>query len=246
MEPFNQSNPARDAVVWRTIEAELREPAPYLEGLPIVDVGGGTGGFAVPLAAAGHRVIVVDPSPNALASLRQRADQAGVGARVTGIQGDADALGQAVEADSARLVLCHSVLEMLDEPVRALTQIARVTVKGAAVSLVVANLAGAVLARAYAGHVSEATALLTRGTTDGTETRLRRFDPRSLDQLVMKCGLVGESRHGIGIAADLASHEGAEPDFVAALRQFELEASSRSPYRDIAAGIHVLARRPQQ
>src|SRR5271169_2810059 len=31
--------------------------------LDIVDVGGGTGGFAVPFAALGHRVTVVDPSP---------------------------------------------------------------------------------------------------------------------------------------------------------------------------------------
>ena len=35
--------------------------------LDIVDVGGGTGGLAVPFAAVGHNVTVVDPSPDALA-----------------------------------------------------------------------------------------------------------------------------------------------------------------------------------
>ena len=38
-------------------------------GRDVVDLGGGTGGFAVRLAESGHRVRVVDPSPDALAAL---------------------------------------------------------------------------------------------------------------------------------------------------------------------------------
>ena len=244
MEPFNQSNPIREAVVWRTIAAELADPASQLAELPIVDVGGGTGGFAVPLAGAGHRVVVVDPSPNALASLRQRAEQAGVDALVTGIQGDADTLSEVIEPESARLVLCHSVLEMVDEPARALRQVAHVMANGAAASLIVANLAGAVLARVSAGHISDATELMRSHGSHTPQPRLQRFDPQSLNELIVECGLVGESRHGIGVAADLVTDEGEEPDFGAAVREFELEASSRSPYRDVAANIHVLVRRP--
>ena len=48
--------------------------------------------FAVPLARLGHDVTVVDPSADALATLRRRADTAGVGDRVRGIQGDGDLL----------------------------------------------------------------------------------------------------------------------------------------------------------
>lgn len=58
-------------------------------GLDIVDLGGGTGGFAVPLAVEGHRVTVVDPSPDALASLERRASDEGVSKLVRGVQGDA-------------------------------------------------------------------------------------------------------------------------------------------------------------
>ena len=39
----------------------------------VLDIGGGTGGFAVRVAELGHRVTVVDPSPDALASLARRA-----------------------------------------------------------------------------------------------------------------------------------------------------------------------------
>ena len=60
--------------------------------LRVLDVGGGSGMFAVPLARLGHDVTVVDPSADALATLRRRADTAGVGARVRGVQGDGDLL----------------------------------------------------------------------------------------------------------------------------------------------------------
>ena len=45
--------------------------------LDVVDLGGGTGVMAIPLAARGHRVTVVDPSPDALASLERRTAEAG-------------------------------------------------------------------------------------------------------------------------------------------------------------------------
>jgi len=51
--------------------------------LDIIDVGGGTGGLAVPFAALGHNVTVVDPSPDALAAAQRRAAEAG--ARLTAV-----------------------------------------------------------------------------------------------------------------------------------------------------------------
>ena len=104
----------RTAAVWQVLTAELsRRPG---HALVVVDVGGGTGGFAVPLARAGHRVTVVDASPDALAALTRRATEAGVADRVTAVQGDGDRLAELVPAASADLVLCHSVLEVVDEP----------------------------------------------------------------------------------------------------------------------------------
>ena len=60
----------------------------------VLDVGGGSGVWAVPLAAAGCLVTVVDPSPNALATLQRRAVEAGVADHVTAVQGDSDALSE--------------------------------------------------------------------------------------------------------------------------------------------------------
>src|SRR5690606_27422958 len=97
---------ARTAVVWQVLSAELARQGG--RPLVVVDAGGGTGGFAVPLAEVGHQVTVVDASPDALAALARRAAEAGVSDRIRPVQGDGDRLADLVPAGSADLVLCHS------------------------------------------------------------------------------------------------------------------------------------------
>ena len=131
--------------------------------LRVLDVGGGSGMFAVPLARLGHDVTVVDPSADALATLRRRADTAGVGDRVRGVQGDGDLLHEvlppATDKGGFDLALCHWVLEVVDDPAVTLSEIARALRSGGQVSLAATNRAGAVLARAVSGHPVEALAL---------------------------------------------------------------------------------------
>ncbi len=103
---------ARSSVVWEDLRRALGELADRRgRELAVVDAGGGSGGFAVPIAELGHRVIVVDPSPDSLASLERRAAEAGVGDRVSGRQGDLDTLAEAVGPEQADILLCHDVLE---------------------------------------------------------------------------------------------------------------------------------------
>ena len=58
----------------------------------------------MPLALAGCSVTVVDPSPNALATLQRRATDAGVADLITPLQGDTDALAALSPAGGADLV----------------------------------------------------------------------------------------------------------------------------------------------
>ena len=111
----------RAGVVWDGVRRVLEGDDASGGQARIVDIGGGTGGFAVPLAELGHTVQVIDPSPDALASLDRRARERGVADRVTGQQGDLSDLPSLVE--EADLVLCHGVLEMVDEPAASLAAI---------------------------------------------------------------------------------------------------------------------------
>jgi S-adenosylmethionine-dependent methyltransferase len=215
----------------------------------VVDVGGGTGGFAVPLAQAGHRVTVIDASPDALAALVRRASEAGVRDLVTAAQGDADALADLVEPRSADLVLCHSLLEVVDDPTAVVKSLAALLRPAGAASVLVANRAAAVLARAITGHLSGAMALLDDphgGDPPGARPRdslRRRYDVATAVSLLESAGLAVEEIHGVRVVADLVPGTVADAD-PQALLAFELAVSGQMPFRDIATGLHLLARCP--
>lgn len=226
----------RTAAVWAVLRGELDRQAGRT--LEVVDVGGGTGGFAVPLAEAGHRVTVVDASPDALAALTRRAAEAGVPDRITAVQGDGDRLAGLVAPGSADLVLCHSLLEVVDDPAQVVAALAATLRPGGAASILVANLAAAVLARAAAGNLAAATALLTKATSHGR----RRYDLASASALLSAAGLVVEQTHGVRVIADLVPGAVADSD-PEGLLAFELAAAAQPPYRDIATQLHLFARR---
>ncbi|EON23391.1 methyltransferase type 11 [Nocardioides sp. CF8] len=229
----------RTGVVWAAVQALLGDtdagPA------RIVDVGGGTGGFAVPLAQLGHRVEVIDPSPDALAALDRRAREAGVADQVTGQQGDLADLATLV--DEADLVLCHGVLDVVDDPAAALASIASVLRPGGHLSLLVAQRHAAVVARAMAGHFQAARDLLddpTAGARGG-----HRFTAEELAPMLTAADLSTITVHGVRVFADLVpgSLLDLEPGASAALVELEAAVSTRAEFLPLATQLHVLAQR---
>lgn len=233
----------RTAVIWSVLRAELERRADA--ELTVLDVGGGTGGFAVPLAQAGHRVTVVDASPDALAALTRRAAEAGVADRVRAVQGDGDALTSLVEPASADLVLCHAVLEVVDDPAPVVAALAAALRPGGAASVLVAGRAAAVLGRAMSGHLDLAAALAadSAGTAGPRDTLRRRYDADTAAAMLAAAGLAVEQIHGVRVLADLLPAVVADGQ-PAALVELELSLAARPPYRDLAAQLHLFARRP--
>ncbi|MFC5052526.1 class I SAM-dependent methyltransferase [Saccharothrix xinjiangensis] len=238
----------RPDAVHRVLDTELAAARDRRGGEPprVLDVGGGSGVWAVPLAVAGCSVTVVDPSPDALATLHRRAVEAGVLDRVTAVQGDTDVLDQDASAD---LVLGHGLLEVVDDAAAALGALAAAAAPGGAVSVLVANRFAAVLHRAIAGRLVEARQLLDdeAGQLPGTrDPLLRRFDAAGLEALVSAAGLEVELVQGHGVVSDLVpgSVLDANPGAADALAELELAAATRSPLRDVAARLHVLGRKP--
>jgi inorganic triphosphatase YgiF len=113
------------------------------------------------------------------------------------------------------------------------------------VSLLVAGRAAAVLGRAINGHVRSAAAVA--GDPDGRagarDTLRRRYDAQSAAELLAAAGLRVEETHGVRVLADLLPAAVVEEDPKAVL-ELELALSARPPFRDIAAQLHLFARRP--
>jgi len=239
---------ARTAVVWSALRAVLAERVAETgrARLDIVDAGGGTGNFAVPLAELGHTLTVVDPSPDSLAALERRAAEAGV--TVRGIQGDAADVAQLLPEGTADLVLCHSVLEYVEDPAAALAALARLLRPGGVISVLAANAVSAVLHRAIAGRFDEALRALAdpAGRWGDRDPVPRRFTRDALTALLTKAGFTVVETHGVRVFADLVPSRlvDTEPGAADALIELEEAAAAHPALRDVATQLHLLARAP--
>src|SRR5690606_40718717 len=102
----------RYAVVAETLARQLRSMTTG-SALRVLDVGGGDGRDAIPLAMAGHQVTILDPAPSWLEAARQRAEQTGVRERVRVVDGSLDLLSAV--GGGYDLVLCHFILHYRSE-----------------------------------------------------------------------------------------------------------------------------------
>jgi SAM-dependent methyltransferase len=242
--PWSRYDDARTGVardILRTVISALAAQAGRAR-LDILDAGGGTGGFAVPLAGLGHNVTVIDPSPDSLAAAERRAAEMNVPLSV--VAGEA----------SADLVLCHSVLEYVDSPADAMASIAQVLRPAGAVSVLAASSVAAVIHRALAGRFDDARRLLgeigggSGGPAGPAATGVagpRRFTLASVVGLIEGAGLRAGRAHGVRVFADLVPgmFADADPGAADALLALEQAASTHPAFHDIATQFHIVGYR---
>ncbi len=238
----------RTAVVWDALRTVLQSRSDAIGAtspVHVVDLGGGTGGLAVQIADLGHRVTVVDPSPDALASLERRAAEADLTTSVRGVLGDAASLLDVVGPASADVVICHGLLEVVDEPLQALESAAKVLVADGVVSVLAAQRSAAVFTRALAGHLADAHAML--GDPDGrwgeADPVPRRFSQTELHTLLVDAGFSVTELRGIRVFADHISSAlvDAEPGAVEALQTLESAVATNPDFMAVATQLHLLA-----
>lgn len=262
----------RTAAIWESVhtlattrQRELGRP------LVVLDLGGGTGGLAVPLALAGHHVHVLDPSPDALASLQRRAGEHGLrttadgqdtggtqpgedtGGTVTAAQGDAEtitdtaAMHDLVGGRPIDLICCHEALEMVDDPAGAIRSMAALLPPGGALSLVISGRLAAVLGRVLAGRFVQAQRALTSrdGRWGDADPMPRRFDTDDVHDLLTSSGFAVETVHGARIFADLVPSVSIDTDADRrALLELEAAVAAHHPLLgQLGAAIHFVARR---
>ena len=257
------SSNVRTAAISDTVHALVAARQREL-GRPLVvlDLGGGTGGLAVPLALAGHHVHVLDPSPDALASLQRRAREQGLGegqdsdaGTITAAQGDAETLSdtEAVREFVGRrpidLICCHEAREWADDSAGTIRAVAEILPPGGALSLVTSGRLAAVLGRVLVGRFAQAHRALTSrdGRWGEADPMPRRFDTAALVEFLTSCGFAIEDVHGSRIFADLvpSAHVETEADR-RALLELEAAAAAHPDYpllAQLGAAMHIVARR---
>lgn len=211
------------------------------ERLRILDVGGGDGMDAVPLAAAGHEVTVVDPSAAWLAEAARRADASGV--PLTTVRGGLDDLPPG-EWD---LVLCHFVLRYRPAASTDVAALAGRVRRGGRLSIMDVNSDGRVL-RALLTHGPAAAAAelaAERTTVETFRTDARKVDVEQTRAEAELAGLRLVGRFGNRIANDLLVDDTAkhDPAFFDALLELELRLCDREPYHRIGFAWQLVLER---
>ena len=238
----------RNQGVWDAVGDLVRQREGDLgRPLRVLDLGGGSGGLAVPLAELGHEVTVVDPSPNALAALERRAADFGVADRVTGRQGDADTL----DGESLRPRLLSRRPRGRRRPHRRARRDRRGPHRQRATSR--SSWPGGSRScspRSSPASVRQAQEALTSpdGRWGKADPLPRRFDVEGLVALLDATGFTPVQVHGVRVFADLVppaaldSAAGRE-----ALTELERAVATHPQYAEalgsLGAGLHAIAQR---
>lgn len=215
--------------------------------LRVLDLAGADGGDALPLLRRGHHLTIADFSPGMLAAARERAHAQGSGERLTTVESDVFELPKSVTGSRYDVVLCHNLLQYLDDPapaVRAATSLLR---GGGVLSVMALNRHATPLGLAVRS-LDPAAALdaLDRRTMPGhtfaTEVTLHTAE--EIMPLLAESGCTDIEHCGIRtvndhIVDDSRKHD---PDFYAALEALELAMTNRHPYPHTAKIFQLLAR----
>ncbi len=230
--------------------ANLQEflPLRAKPSLSALDLGCGTGATAVRLARLGVHATLVDSSPAMLDIARNAAGEAGVADKVVLQLGDVMELANLLRNASFDVILCHNILEYLDDPMAALCSAARTLRDSFAIlSVLVRNRAGEVFKAAIqAGDLALAENDLTAewGQESLYGGPVRLFAPDSLRAMLRAASLEVIAERGVRVLADyLPSRISCSADYE---RIFELERklSSQPEYAAVARYTQCFARLP--
>ena len=209
----------------------------------VLDIGGGTGGFAVRVAELGHRVTVVDPSPDALAILDRRSEETGVADRVTGVQGDLATVPDLVRGRQRRRGALPRRPRGRRRPRRRAGRARRRCCAPAARS---ACWSASGTPRWWPGRWPATSARPGTCSAGSSPTATpHRFTAEETTTLLAGAGFTDVTLHAVRVFSDLvpSSLVDLEPGAAAALAALEQAVAERPEYLALATQMHALATR---
>jgi len=216
------------------------------KSLCALDVGCGTGDAAVRLARFGIHVTLLDSSLAMLDLAKRAAQEAGVTEKVVLQHGDATQLATLFEAASFDVILCHNILEYVDEPTAVLRGAAR-ALRGssAMLSVLVRNQAGEVFKAAIqAGDLAAAENKLTAewGQESLYGGKVRLFASDSLPAMLKATSLATIAERGVRVLADCLPPRVSRSEEYERIFELERKLGSRPEFAAVARYTHCLAR----
>jgi len=222
----------------------LPQSSRSLRGL---DLGCGTGATAVRLARLGIDMTLLDSSSAMLDIAKRAAHEAGVDRKIAVIQGHAAQVENLFPAGSFDVVLCHNILEYVDDPDPVVYAAAKVLQSSSTgiLSILVRNWAGEVFkAGVKAGDLGAAERNLT--TMWGQESlfcgRVRLFTLDSLQVMTKGASLAVAAERGVRVISDYLPPQISRREEYERIFELERKLGSRPEFAAVARYIQVVAR----
>ncbi|MEU5647535.1 class I SAM-dependent methyltransferase [Streptomyces milbemycinicus] len=220
------------------------------EPLRILDLAGGDGGDAIRLAARGHRVTIVDYAPAMLAAATERAVAGGVTELINCVEADATDLPRDLANGEFDVVLCHNLLQYMDDVPATLASALSPLKPGGLISVMAINRHSAPLNIAV--RKMDPAAALAALDTDQARTQmfnsaLTLHTAGEIIPALRKLGCRDIAHYGIRSFCDYITDDARkhEPDFYAELERLELATTARPPYMHTARLFQLTAWKPR-
>jgi S-adenosylmethionine-dependent methyltransferase len=228
--------------------ANLQDFLPHsTRPLLALDLGGGPGALAVHLARLGLHVTLLDESLAMLDFAKRAADETGVAEGIALKHGDASELATMFPAASFDLVLCHNVLEFVDDPCTVLSDVARALRNSCGmISVLVRNQPGEVLKAAIQnGDLTAAERNLTAEWGDESlyGGKVRLFTAESLTSMLATASFAVTAVRGVRIVSDYLPPKISRNDEYRRIFDLERKLGSRPEFAAFARYTHYLAHR---
>jgi len=228
--------------------ANLLEFLPRVKGsLRALDLGCGTGATAVRLAQLGLHVTLLDSSPAMLDIATRAARQAGVTDKLAVTHGDVAQVADLFHTKLFDVILCHNILEYVDDPKAVLRSVVRVLRNPPAIlSVLVRNQAGEVLKAAIqAGDLAAAERNLNAewGHESLYGGRVRLFKSDGVRTMLKAASLTVFAERGVRVISDYLPPSVSRTSEYERMFKLERQLSSQPEFTAIARYTQFLAHR---
>ena len=234
---------------YQLVEDNLKQLVPFdSPSLRILDAGGGNGLHSLAFARLHHDVDIVDLSQPMLDDAKANAALAGVSSRIHTHAIDILDIAQNFPENHFDIVLCHNVIQFIDELEPVLDVLYRVLRPGGFLSLITANQYSLLYQSAYLENdldkAYESLAhSIERHSIFGVDIREYRAD--ELISWLENRGYSLVQHYGLGCLYFYWDNENlteSSPEFEK-LRKLEIELSRRTPYKHSARYFQLIVRK---
>lgn len=229
------------------LESDLHELIPFLQQshkCSILDAGSGTAEMALLLASDNTQLVLSDISENMLQQARQVFSKQVPHVPVTFINASIQQLPEKLQ-QQFDLVICHAVLEWMEQPKVAIDTLLKFIEPGGYLSLMFFNRNSLVMRQMLNGNLKK---LKSENFQDKktTLTPISPLDPETVYHWLESSGLTIIRKTGIRVMYDYMAGNVRSKRSIEDILEMEKRYSGQEPFRSLGRYIHVVCQKPAE